>query len=120
MGNLPTHCLFGTGYILFVFCLLINRNHRLILKIKIQVINYQGCYDNNGEWLVMDNIQLVCTLNLNHSQGRFQLSSRFISLLRVAVVGYAQWYNIFCKHLKTEFIHFGQRATFKGSGTTYF
>jgi hypothetical protein len=43
----------------------------------------------------MDNIQLVCTLNLNHSQGRFQLSSRFISLLRVAVVGYAQCYNNF-------------------------
>lgn len=36
----------------------------------------------------MENIQLVCTLNLDHSQGRFQLSPRFISLLRVAAIGY--------------------------------
>ncbi|KAI9564905.1 hypothetical protein GHT06_008646 [Daphnia sinensis] len=52
-----------------------------------QIINYKGCYDNNCEWLIMENIQLVCTLNLDHSQGRFQLSPRFISLLRVAAIG---------------------------------
>ena len=50
------------------------------------MINYKGCYDNNGEWLAMDNIQLVCSFNLNHSQGRFQPSPRFSSLLHVAAI----------------------------------
>lgn len=52
------------------------------------MINYKGCYDNNGEWLVMENIQLVASYNVNHSQGRFQLSPRFTSLLRIAAVRY--------------------------------
>ena len=35
----------------------------------------------------MDSLQLVCTLNLDHSQGRYQLSPRFSSLMRVAAIG---------------------------------
>lgn len=51
-----------------------------------QIINYEGCYDNQGEWLVLKNIQLVCSLNLEHGQGRFPLSSRFTSLIHVVSV----------------------------------
>jgi len=34
----------------------------------------------------MTNLQIVCTLNLDRSQGRFQLSSRFISLAHIASI----------------------------------
>jgi hypothetical protein len=53
----------------------------------------------------MDNIQLVCTLNLNHSQGRFQLNPRLISLLRVAAVGYAAQYLFKTKILENLIIN---------------
>ena len=51
-----------------------------------KIINYKGCYDHNGDWIIMQHIQLVCSLNLDRSQGRFEFSSRFISLVRVASV----------------------------------
>ena len=40
----------------------------------------------NGEWLVINSIQIVSTLNLSRSLGRYPLSPRFNALFRIASV----------------------------------
>jgi len=54
-----------------------------------QVLTYNGFYDSNLEFVSLDNVQIVASMNSGNSLGRHQLTSRFTSIVRLCSIGYA-------------------------------
>jgi len=52
------------------------------------VITYNGFYDLNLEWVGLDGVQIVASMNSTSSVGRHQLSSRFTSIVRIVSIGF--------------------------------
>uniref|UniRef100_A0A7M5UV62 Cytoplasmic dynein 2 heavy chain 1 n=1 Tax=Clytia hemisphaerica TaxID=252671 RepID=A0A7M5UV62_9CNID len=68
-----------------------------------QVITYNGFYDFNLEWVGLDGVQIVASMNSTSSVGRHQLSSRFTSIVRIVSIGYptkSQLETIYTEYLK--------------------
>ena len=54
----------------------------------VQVLTYNGFYDSNLEFVSLDNVQIVASMNSGNSLGRHKLTSRFTSIVRLCSVGY--------------------------------
>lgn len=53
-----------------------------------QVLTYDGYYDDNNEWVGLDGIQIVASMNATSTLGRHTLTSRFTSRVRIVSVDY--------------------------------
>uniref|UniRef100_H2ZF01 AAA+ ATPase domain-containing protein n=1 Tax=Ciona savignyi TaxID=51511 RepID=H2ZF01_CIOSA len=54
-----------------------------------QLLTYHGFYDEDNEWVGLDGIQIVASLNAAATLGRHKLSSRFTSRVRILSMDYA-------------------------------
>ncbi|KAJ8027756.1 Cytoplasmic dynein 2 heavy chain 1 [Holothuria leucospilota] len=55
-----------------------------------QVLTYNGFYDTNLEWVGLEGVQIVASMNAAHTVGRHQLTTRFTSIVRICTIGYAE------------------------------
>ncbi|XP_010727382.1 cytoplasmic dynein 2 heavy chain 1 [Meleagris gallopavo] len=55
-----------------------------------QVLTYQGFYDENLEWVGLENIQIVASMTAGGTLGRHKLTSRFTSIVRLCAVDYPE------------------------------
>ncbi|ESO93665.1 hypothetical protein LOTGIDRAFT_209197 [Lottia gigantea] len=68
-----------------------------------QVIIYNGFYSSTLEWVGLENIQIVASMNAVTTLGRHKLTTRFTSIVRICVVGYPdheQLQTIYSSYLK--------------------
>ena len=52
------------------------------------MLTYNGFYDSNLEFVGLEGVQIVASMNAQNSLGRHKLSTRFTSVVRVAAIGY--------------------------------
>lgn len=57
-----------------------------------QVLTYQGFYDENLEWVGLENIQIVASMSAGGRLGRHQLTTRFTSIVRLCAIEYVSLY----------------------------
>ncbi|XP_070553238.1 cytoplasmic dynein 2 heavy chain 1-like isoform X2 [Ptychodera flava] len=55
-----------------------------------QVLTYKGFYDSNLEWVGLEGVQIVASMNAGNTIGRHQLTSRFTSIVRICGIGYTE------------------------------
>uniref|UniRef100_A0A8C5PP60 Cytoplasmic dynein 2 heavy chain 1 n=1 Tax=Leptobrachium leishanense TaxID=445787 RepID=A0A8C5PP60_9ANUR len=55
-----------------------------------QVLTYHGFYDDNLEWVGLENIQIVASMSAGGTIGRHKLTTRFTSVVRICVVDYPE------------------------------
>ncbi|NWH43496.1 DYHC2 protein, partial [Fregata magnificens] len=55
-----------------------------------QVLTYQGFYDENLEWIGLENIQIVASMSAGGTLGRHKLTSRFTSIVRICAIDYPE------------------------------
>ncbi|XP_059389920.1 dynein cytoplasmic 2 heavy chain 1 isoform X1 [Carassius carassius] len=68
-----------------------------------QVLTYQGFYDENLEWVGLENIQIVASMSAGGAVGRHTLTSRFTSIVRISTIDYPdreQLQTIYSAYLK--------------------
>ncbi|KAH3831149.1 hypothetical protein DPMN_104411, partial [Dreissena polymorpha] len=68
-----------------------------------QVVTYNGFYDNNLEWVGLEGVQIVASMNAGSSLGRHKLTPRFTSVVRICSIGYPdrdQLQSIYSSYLK--------------------
>ncbi|XP_076467409.1 LOW QUALITY PROTEIN: cytoplasmic dynein 2 heavy chain 1-like [Babylonia areolata] len=68
-----------------------------------QVVIYNGFYDSNLEWVGLEGVQIVASMNAGTGLGRHKLTSRFSSVVRICNVGYPgreQLQSIYGAYLK--------------------
>lgn len=53
-----------------------------------QVVTYNGFYDSNLEWVGLEGVQIVASMNAGTSLGRHKLTPRFTSVVRICCIGY--------------------------------
>ncbi|XP_051782842.1 cytoplasmic dynein 2 heavy chain 1 isoform X2 [Erpetoichthys calabaricus] len=53
-----------------------------------QVLTYYGFYDENLEWVGLENIQVVASMSAGGSVGRHCLTTRFTSIVRICTIDY--------------------------------
>eukprot|EP00754_Rhynchopus_humris_P016707 Rhum_TRINITY_DN14526_c0_g2::Rhum_TRINITY_DN14526_c0_g2_i1::g.95036::m.95036/K10414/DYNC2H, DNCH2; dynein heavy chain 2, cytosolic len=53
-----------------------------------QIILYGGFYDKDLEWIMVENVQIVCTMNPSGSVGRYDLAPRFAAIISVLSLSY--------------------------------
>jgi dynein heavy chain 2 len=53
-----------------------------------QMITYKGYYDANLEWISIENIQIVASMNPASTMGRFALTTRFTSICKILCISY--------------------------------
>ncbi|XP_022324921.2 cytoplasmic dynein 2 heavy chain 1-like isoform X2 [Crassostrea virginica] len=53
-----------------------------------QVITYNGFYDHNLEWVGLEGVQIVASMNAGTGLGRHKLTTRFTSIVRICCIGY--------------------------------
>ncbi|XP_039269307.2 cytoplasmic dynein 2 heavy chain 1-like [Styela clava] len=53
-----------------------------------QILTYHGFYDETNEWVGLDGIQIVASMNAASTLGRHKLTSRFTSRVRIISVDY--------------------------------
>ncbi|KAJ1640034.1 dynein heavy chain and region D6 of dynein motor-domain-containing protein [Pavlovales sp. CCMP2436] len=53
-----------------------------------QLVTYNGFYDKQLEWVGLEKVQIVCSINPASTLGRYPLSSRFTASVRIACVSY--------------------------------
>ncbi|XP_038236236.1 cytoplasmic dynein 2 heavy chain 1 isoform X1 [Dermochelys coriacea] len=55
-----------------------------------QILTYQGFYDENLEWVGLENIQIVASMSAGGTLGRHKLTSRFTSVVRLCAIDYPE------------------------------
>ncbi|KAF5921105.1 hypothetical protein HPG69_018505 [Diceros bicornis minor] len=55
-----------------------------------QVLTYQGFYDENLEWVGLENIQIVASMSAGGRLGRHKLTTRFTSIVRLCAIDYPE------------------------------
>ena len=55
----------------------------MLIAFLQQLITYNGFYDNNNEWIGLQDIQLVGCMTGGSGLGRHPLSTRFSSIIRI-------------------------------------
>ncbi|NXK72907.1 DYHC2 protein, partial [Amazona guildingii] len=55
-----------------------------------QVLTYQGFYDENLQWVGLENIQIVASMCSGGTLGRHKLTSRFTSIVRLCAIDYPE------------------------------
>lgn len=74
-----------------------------IISFLQQVITYKGFYDSNLEFVGLEGVQIVCSMNSSTSMGRSSLSPRFTSIVRLCSISYPskdQLNDIYTAYLK--------------------
>ncbi len=55
---------------------------------NLQILTYNGFYDDNLEFVNLENIQIVGSMNPSNTLGRHKLSTRFTSIVRICSIDY--------------------------------
>ena len=55
----------------------------MLISFLQQLITYNGFYDNNNEWIGLQDVQLVGSMTAGTGLGRHPLSTRFTSIIRI-------------------------------------
>ncbi|XP_041850617.1 cytoplasmic dynein 2 heavy chain 1 [Melanotaenia boesemani] len=88
-----------------------------------QVLTYKGFYDENLEWVSLENIQVVASMSTGGSVGSHSLTSRFTSIVRICTIDYPdreQLQNIYSAYLQPVLHHsLGSQATWATTGKTH-
>ncbi|KAJ3189734.1 Cytoplasmic dynein 2 heavy chain 1 [Gaertneriomyces sp. JEL0708] len=53
-----------------------------------QLLTYKGFYDAHLEWITVENVQIVATMNPSGALGKHQLSTRFTSIVNLCHISY--------------------------------
>eukprot|EP01062_Namystynia_karyoxenos_P045109 TRINITY_DN3342_c0_g5_i1.p1 TRINITY_DN3342_c0_g5~~TRINITY_DN3342_c0_g5_i1.p1 ORF type:complete len:4328 (+),score=2117.78 TRINITY_DN3342_c0_g5_i1:233-13216(+) len=68
-----------------------------------QLVLYSGFYDHDLEWIRIERIQIVCTMNPTGGVGRYDLAPRFVAIISVLYVGYPDKESL--NYVYSEFMH---------------
>ena len=66
---------------------IILSNDNVLVLLKRQVLTYNGFYDNNLEFVGLEGVQVIASMNAGSSLGRHPLTSRFTSVVRICFIG---------------------------------
>lgn len=58
-----------------------------VVTINLKVLTYNGFYDSNLEFVGLEGVQIVASMNSGNSLGRHKLTSRFTSIVRICSIG---------------------------------
>ncbi|XP_061923239.1 dynein cytoplasmic 2 heavy chain 1 isoform X1 [Entelurus aequoreus] len=87
-----------------------------------QVLTYKGFYDENLEWVSLENIQVVASMSTGGAVGSHSLTSRFTSIVRICTIDYPdqeQLQTIYSAYLQPILRHsLGSQASWASSGKT--
>ncbi|CAH1776602.1 unnamed protein product [Owenia fusiformis] len=75
----------------------------MLIAFLQQVLTYNGFYDNNLEWVGLEGVQIVASMNGGSTLGRHKLTTRFTSVVRICSIGYPdgdQLQTIYAAYLK--------------------
>ncbi|XP_017286523.1 cytoplasmic dynein 2 heavy chain 1 isoform X3 [Kryptolebias marmoratus] len=88
-----------------------------------QVLTYKGFYDENLEWVSLENIQVVASMSTGGAVGSHTLTSRFSSIVRICIVDYPdreQLQTIYSAYLQPVLQHsLGNQAAWATTGKTH-
>ncbi|CAF0769940.1 unnamed protein product [Adineta steineri] len=59
-----------------------------LIEFLQQILTYNGFYDENLEFVNLENIQIVGSMNPSNTLGRHKLSTRFTSIVRICSINY--------------------------------
>ncbi|KAK5608849.1 Cytoplasmic dynein 2 heavy chain 1 [Crenichthys baileyi] len=85
-----------------------------------QVLTYKGFYDENLEWVSLENIQVVASMSTGGAVGTHSLTSRFSSIVRICTIDYPdreQLQTIYSAYLQPVLHHsLGDQAAWASAG----
>ncbi|KAA8593993.1 hypothetical protein FQN60_004827, partial [Etheostoma spectabile] len=88
-----------------------------------QVLTYKGFYDENLDWVSLENIQVVASMSTGGTVGSHLLTSRFSSIVRVCTIDYPdreQLQTIYSAYLQPVLQHsLGSQASWASTGKTH-
>uniref|UniRef100_A0A3Q3WZD5 Cytoplasmic dynein 2 heavy chain 1 n=1 Tax=Mola mola TaxID=94237 RepID=A0A3Q3WZD5_MOLML len=88
-----------------------------------QVLTYKGFYDENLEWVSLENIQVVASMSTGGAVGSHLLTSRFSSIVRMCTIDYPdreQLQTIYSSYLEPVLQHsLGSQASWASTGKTH-
>ncbi|XP_029136209.2 dynein cytoplasmic 2 heavy chain 1 [Labrus bergylta] len=88
-----------------------------------QVLTYKGFYEENLEWVSLENIQVVASMSTGGSVGSHSLTSRFTSIVRICTIDYPdreQLQTIYAAYLQPVLQHsLGSQASWASTGKTH-
>ncbi|XP_029026743.1 cytoplasmic dynein 2 heavy chain 1 isoform X2 [Betta splendens] len=88
-----------------------------------QVLTYNGFYDENLEWVSLENIQMVASMSTGGAVGSHSLTSRFSSIVRICTIDYPdreQLQTIYSAYLQPVLRHsLGSQAAWASTGKTH-
>ncbi|XP_034023634.1 cytoplasmic dynein 2 heavy chain 1 [Thalassophryne amazonica] len=88
-----------------------------------QVLTYKGFYDENLEWVSVENIQVVASMSTGGTLGSHLLTSRFSSIVRICTIDYPdreQLHTVYSVYLQPVLQHsLGSEAAWATSGRTH-
>ncbi|XP_047450013.1 cytoplasmic dynein 2 heavy chain 1 isoform X3 [Mugil cephalus] len=88
-----------------------------------QVLTYKGFYDENLEWVSLENIQVVASMSTGGAVGSHSLNSRFSSIVRICTIDYPdreQLQTIYSSYLQPVLQHsLGSQAAWASTGKTH-
>ncbi|TMS07235.1 Cytoplasmic dynein 2 heavy chain 1 [Larimichthys crocea] len=88
-----------------------------------QALTYKGFYDENLEWVSLENIQVVASMSTGGAVGSHSLTSRFSSIVRICTIDYPdreQLQTIYSAYLQPVLQHsLGSQASWASTGKTH-
>ncbi|KAF0030538.1 hypothetical protein F2P81_017269 [Scophthalmus maximus] len=88
-----------------------------------QALTYKGFYDENLEWVSLENIQVVASMSTGGAVGSHSLTSRFSSIVRICTIDYPdreQLQTIYSAYLQPVLQHsLGGQAAWASTGKTH-
>jgi dynein heavy chain 2, cytosolic len=73
-----------------------------------QIVCYKGFYDDNLEFVYLERVQIVASMNPSTTIGRHKISSRFTANVRIAYIEYPtseELLPVYAEFMKTIFSH---------------
>ena len=61
---------------------------RVNLVSLLQMLTYNGFYDSNLEFVGLEGVQIVGSMNAGSTLGRHKLNTRFTSVVRICSIGW--------------------------------
>uniref|UniRef100_A0A3Q4HAW8 Cytoplasmic dynein 2 heavy chain 1 n=1 Tax=Neolamprologus brichardi TaxID=32507 RepID=A0A3Q4HAW8_NEOBR len=88
-----------------------------------QVLTYKGFYDENLEWVSLENIQVVASMSTGGAVGTHSLTTRFSSIVRICTIDYPdreQLQTIYSAYLQPVLQHsLSSQAAWASTGKTH-
>ncbi|XP_024132434.1 cytoplasmic dynein 2 heavy chain 1 [Oryzias melastigma] len=88
-----------------------------------QALTYKGFYDENLEWVSLENIQVVASMSTGGSVCSHSLTSRFCSIVRICAIDYPdreQLHSIYSAYLQPVLQHsLGSQAAWASTGRNH-